>query len=225
MLATNGIQVADVIGDVLYLQGVESQPQFLEIVFCLLEQCAGKGHLVFIELLRGQAGHHTAEIAFKGLFGNVSDLVLLLADQPFNGVVDAWFVAGDLDVGDAGDVEWNSPFGISVFDAQVDGHVAEIESHDLLEHGDAQRAAATHGAVANLLAGSDASTQAREDQYLTGLADVIELPQKSHEGPCTGGTCQTNCDEHQRSPVDDKVASRSIPRISFTCWKNWRTTT
>ena len=155
----------------------------------------------------------------------MADFGLLLADQPFDGVVDAGFIAGDLDVGDSGDVERNPPFRVGVLNPQVDGHVAEIKPHHFLEHRDAQGAAASHGAVAHLLAGSDPSPQPGEDQHLTGLADVIQLPQKSHEGPGSGGTRQTDCNEHQRSPVEDRVASRSIPRISFTCWKNWRTTT
>ena len=224
LLATNRIEVAHVIRDVLNLQRVEHQPELLQIVLRLLQQGARKGDLVFIELLGSEAGHHAAQVPFQRLLGDMTNVVLAFANQAFDRVVDPGLIAGDLDIGHTRHIERDTTFGVGVLDPQLNDHVAEVEAHHLFKNGDAQSTPSPYRAIPHLAPITSGAAKAGKDQHFTGLTDEIELTQQHYESPKPRSAGQSKGDKHQLTPVEDRVPSRSTPRMSLTCSKNWRTT-
>ena len=181
-LAAHGVEVADLVADVLDLQGVEDEAQLAEVVLGLGGEALGEGLLVGVDLLGGHGGEHAAEVALEGLAGGLHDLLAAAAEEALEGVVEQGLLAGDLDVGEALDVERDAALGVGVLDLDLDDHVGQVHAVDGLEQRDADRPAAADDAVAVDLAVLRLAPAAREDQDLVGLADVEDVLDDEDEG-------------------------------------------
>jgi hypothetical protein len=126
-------EVADVVRDVLDLQVVEDQTQAHEIAVRLLDELLLEDHLLLVDLFRRQLGDDAAEVGLERVLRDEHDLLLRVAEEPFDGVVEERLLTGDLDVRDRGDVERHPTLGVGALDRQLDGHVRELHAVDHLE--------------------------------------------------------------------------------------------
>jgi hypothetical protein len=175
-------QVLLLIGDVLHLEDVELQPQLVEVVLCVVDECFGELEAVLVHLLGRELTQDLPQDPFERLARHHHDGLRLHPQKALDRLMIVARVGRDLHVRDCMDREWNSPLREGVHDANLDA----VQPHIHARYGLEDRPTPPATAVGDHLE-PDARTvgQAplapREDEHLVRRSDVQEARDGKHE--------------------------------------------
>lgn len=216
--ATERVEVAGRVGDVLDLQRVELEAELREVVVGRLDQLLGEEEAILVHLLGRQGRDDLADGALEGLLGDRLDLADVAAEEALDRVADHDGIRVDLHVRDRVDVQRDVAVRVRVLDDDVDRHEPHVHAVDALEDRDAERAVALlDHAVAERRAVRGRVLPTREDEGLVRARDEDEgLHDRGHHEEEDRDQDRTQDHEEDDSPaprVDRARIHRDVTRF------------
>ena len=149
---TNGIEIANFIGDVLNLQDVEFEAKSLDVIVGFFDEELGELEAILVDLFRGQGCEDTTQVCFEGFLGDLGDRLVGHVQETLNRVGEQRVLARNLDVGNALHVQRDGTLGVGVKNRHLEWDVVEVHPRDLFDQRLTDRKSALDRSIADLSA-------------------------------------------------------------------------